>query len=393
MKKKSLLVALLLLFSGLVYASDEVSIVVSSDGATKDEAIKMALRNAIEQTFGAFVSSNTTVLNDQLANDEIVSLSSGNVKSYEILTENLLPNNRFFVTLQATICMNKLVNYINSNSKGSTVEVNMDAFDKNIRLAEMNRIAEKKVLDNALAQVRAMDNLFDYELELGEPTISTNPWYRDFLGKTVDLKGDYYRVEGKISIKYNNNTVVAIDLLSKTLEQIKMTKEEVKQYEKLGLSYSSIDNKGGNNSSEMKTLDLENFGDEHKYGTVFPTDRRFYLRNTSNAGMLIPPLGNPEDFITMCHDRAYHFSSMFFVKKMSEFIIGDNISSPTNLAIGTGSIKNFYRVGYSVYCKGRSNKYKAGDVVAECDISIFIPKEEASKYKTFSVYPKPSWLE
>ena len=82
MKKKTLLVALLVLLSGLAFASDEVSIVVSSDGATKDEAIKMALRSAIEQTFGAFVSSNTTVLNDQLVNDEIVSLSNAELMSY-----------------------------------------------------------------------------------------------------------------------------------------------------------------------------------------------------------------------------------------------------------------------------------------------------------------------
>lgn len=391
MKKKTLLIALLVLLSGQAFASDEISIVVSSDGVTKDEAIKMALRSAIEQTFGAFVSSNTTVLDYQLVKDEIVSLSNGNVKSYEILTENTLPNNRYFVTLRATICMNKLVNYINSNSNGSTVEVNMDSFDKNIRLAEMNKIAEKKVLDNVFAQVLAMNNFFDYELQLEEPTLSSEAWYCDDNGKFKTEYGDFYRVKGKVLIKYNNNTDLAVDLLANTLNQVKMSKEEIKQYEKMNIKYCSINNKnrGFGTSFKMETLDLGPYQAEHKWGCVFPTDERLYLRNASSfMGQSPYPYFIREEF----NNRPYeHFSSILFVQKINEFIIGDNVSTPTKLKLGIDCIERRYRVGYSVYCKGYKFKYvrySVGDVVAECDINIFIPKEQASIYKTFSVYPK-----
>ena len=52
------------------------TIVVTGQGKTKYEAQQNALRNAIEQAFGAFISSKTEVLNDSLVKDEIVSVSN-----------------------------------------------------------------------------------------------------------------------------------------------------------------------------------------------------------------------------------------------------------------------------------------------------------------------------
>ena len=40
---------------------DDLTLVVSSDGATKEEATHLALRSAIEQAYGTFVSANTTI--------------------------------------------------------------------------------------------------------------------------------------------------------------------------------------------------------------------------------------------------------------------------------------------------------------------------------------------
>ena len=68
-------------------AKDEVSLIVSGDGSTKEEATKAALRSAIELAFGTFVSANTKILNDELVKDEIITVSSGNVKNYKYLSE------------------------------------------------------------------------------------------------------------------------------------------------------------------------------------------------------------------------------------------------------------------------------------------------------------------
>ena len=58
-----------LLFSILLQAQpNEVSLVVTGEGATKEEATNNALRSAIEQAFGVFVSANTEILNDEIVN-------------------------------------------------------------------------------------------------------------------------------------------------------------------------------------------------------------------------------------------------------------------------------------------------------------------------------------
>ena len=86
-----------------------IMIVVSADGATKEEATKVALRSAIEQAYGTFVSANTTILNDELVKDEIVTISNGNIKNYKEMSSFVLPNGKQSVTLQATVCISKLI--------------------------------------------------------------------------------------------------------------------------------------------------------------------------------------------------------------------------------------------------------------------------------------------
>ena len=62
---------------------DEVVLTVSGEGKTTDEAAKTALRSAISQAYGVFVSANTTLLNDDLVKDEIATITSGNIKKYD----------------------------------------------------------------------------------------------------------------------------------------------------------------------------------------------------------------------------------------------------------------------------------------------------------------------
>ena len=66
---------------------DQVSLVVMGQGSTHDAAVTSALRSAIEQSFGAFISSQTRIQNDVLVSDEIVAISSGNIKKYTIFAE------------------------------------------------------------------------------------------------------------------------------------------------------------------------------------------------------------------------------------------------------------------------------------------------------------------
>ena len=169
------LAIVVLLISAVASAQsvEDISLTVSSDGVTKDEAVKNALRSAIEQAFGTFVSANTTILNDELVKDEVVTLSNGNIKNYKEVSSVQLPNGNTFVTLSATVSLSKLTSY--AKSKGSTCEFAGATFGANLKLMELNIENTKKVLDNLIIQLKELaPYMYDYELKLGEPTAKGN---------------------------------------------------------------------------------------------------------------------------------------------------------------------------------------------------------------------------
>ena len=64
MKQLLILVALTLSFQAYAQDDNTVTLVVSGQGKTQDEAKQNALRSAIEQAFGTFISSETVINND-----------------------------------------------------------------------------------------------------------------------------------------------------------------------------------------------------------------------------------------------------------------------------------------------------------------------------------------
>ena len=94
-----------------------------------------ALRSAIEQTFGAFVSANTTILNDEIVQDQVVSISTGNVTKYEKNAVITLPNGHISVSLNATVAINKLMSY--AQSKGIKAEFAGASYATNAKLLHL----------------------------------------------------------------------------------------------------------------------------------------------------------------------------------------------------------------------------------------------------------------
>ena len=157
------------LFITTIFAQDVVSIVTSGDGSTKDQATTAALRNAIEQAYGAFISSNTKFLNDELIQDEIVSLSQGTITEYSIIS-SIETKNGYNVTTKSTVSLGKLTSFV--QSKGGKTELAGALFARNIKILNFNEENQKKVLNNMYLTVKEMAKagFYDYEIiNIGEP--------------------------------------------------------------------------------------------------------------------------------------------------------------------------------------------------------------------------------
>ena len=337
---------------------DEVTLVVSGDGANKEEATKVALRSAVEQVYGTFVSANTSIVNDELTKDEIVTISSGNIKSYEEI-ESLPTDNKTIVTLQATVSISKLVSY--AKSKGASAEFAGSTFGMNMKMKELNRKNELAALDNLLVQVKAfLPNLFEREMILAEPKLPDDDFERlnslDYGAErffryakgdaavikrkqeTVRsqlaqwLKSNSYLVTMKIKYSANDNTQQLLGYILKTLNAISLSSEDLQEYQKVGLKWSTY-NFMKNNFYFRNTMVDVNAWNRKMVHAFYDYFTNFEI--VDNLGNKSYFEGYDEKFKAM-HDSDF--------SKVSDFIVWDQMAKHSYILKGHGLLAPFFKL-------------------------------------------------
>lgn len=102
------LVAVLVVAAATASAQfSQKSIVVEGEAETKDEAVKIALRAAVEQGVGILVDSETLVENNELISDKIYTEVQGYVTEYNVIEETEEAG-LVTVKVQATVSLAKL---------------------------------------------------------------------------------------------------------------------------------------------------------------------------------------------------------------------------------------------------------------------------------------------
>ncbi len=226
---KKLVFLALSLYCIAATAQDVVSLVVSADGPTKTQAIDNALRSAIEQTYGTFVSANTQILNDELVKDEIATVSSGNIQKYKEVASVTLPNGNTSITLNVTISLKKLVKY--AQSKGSECEFAGATFGANLRLYQFNKKNEEIAIQNMIKQLDALRPAFDYEIVVSDPVIVTeNPKRRNRQTNNEQQA----KINVSVKIIPNEKTKLFKQIFQSTIMSLGMTENQIAQMKKDG---------------------------------------------------------------------------------------------------------------------------------------------------------------
>ena len=145
-----------------------VELISVGRGKTHDLALQNAMKIAIEQSFGVFVSTKTEILNDELIKDQLISVSNGSIQKYEIISERSLSENSQTVTIKATVSINKLISFV--QGKGVSADFNGSLFSFNIRQQELNEKNEKTAIDDLISVIKQiLSKSLDYNIIVSNP--------------------------------------------------------------------------------------------------------------------------------------------------------------------------------------------------------------------------------
>ncbi len=196
-----------------------VTLVVSGQGKTLEDAKQNALRTAIQQAFGTFISTKIEVLNDNLVKDEIVSVANGNIQKFEIISEVQIPNIGYATSLKATVSVTKLTSFV--ERKGVVVEFKGGLLAANVKQQILNEQNEIKAINNITNTCKQMLDLScDYELVTGSP-------------KQKNKDNSKWAVPLTINVKFNKNIVAFKNYFLNSIIGLAMSDDEIIQYQQL----------------------------------------------------------------------------------------------------------------------------------------------------------------
>jgi hypothetical protein len=383
MVKRTILAIAIAMFSLSAFAQtiEEVTLTVSGDGATKEKATEVALRSAIEQAFGVFVSANTQILNDELVKDEIATVSSGNIKAYEEIATMTLPNGNTVVTLKAVVSVSKLISY--AQSKGSSAEFAGATFGMNMKLKELNKANEEKAIKNLISQLGAL-TLFDYKLELGEPRLG---------------KGGNYELPATVYALYNDNTEMANTLLLKTLASLSLSKEEREEYHSLRMDICSLYAHNTDGESDLWVY-YDSTG--RRRNSERNDSLLYFLRSSLSISMLC-------EYVDKLKYSFIHFKIVDNIGGTSTIDeVYTSAGHSTAVKRCSGLITRVDGDGYSIDIRPRylradllmslssclliiphlDRKYLSNDICYVIPLILAIPKDDIMKYNNFEITRK-----
>lgn len=341
--KKLMSFALLCLMSIATLSAqgvEEVTLVVSGDGATKEEATHVALRSAIEQAYGTFVSANTAILNDSLVKDEVVTISSGNIQKYTELACMQLENGKSYVSLQATVSLTQLVKY--AQSKGAECEFAGATFGANVKLYELNKANTEKALQNIQTVLENTNDLFDYVLKMGEARITS---------------ANAVKVPYTIRLYANQNTANFYNYMNTTLKSISYTEEQIQPFEKMGYDFGGLEG----------VVDIDLQWGKNSYSKVVKDVYRMYLFYKYDLGAQI-----------------YHILKSQFENRICNVLLNDNIDNTYPALRGENEKIDIAKI----YISGYNPNYPEREIAIELNgvFPIAVIKNDPTRYSSLFCY-------
>lgn len=141
------LLSLIFLINGALSTEKNSTVLATGYGISYDAALNNAFRNAIKQYVGIVLDSETILANDKIIKDEILTLSNGNIESYEVLDKKE-EDGLFIVDIKTVVKDRNIQSKINEKiSSSAKAHINKnklaEVITKNDATADQKKLFEK----------------------------------------------------------------------------------------------------------------------------------------------------------------------------------------------------------------------------------------------------------
>ena len=349
-----IVILLALAFGNVVTFAQTLKVNSQGDGFTEEEAIRKALRNALERTSHSFISSTTIFSNDEITYDEIAQVTKGNIAKFELLNSNKNADGTYSVMVESYISVEQLTNYV--NSKGADVRVDGSSFYNNfvqkVKIANFNKDNELLAIKHLLIELNKLCcSLYDYSISSSEPVINKS---RDSVSVTLNVQ-----------ISPNNNHKSFNSYLNKTLLSLNLSAEEETQFKELNLegpfSYGKIKLRNSKsiyllkkfvnylkNYSKEDYNVIDNLGKVYSHAKNNKINLKFSLNDFSKINSFsITPLNHYKPFIFSNDALATEFdkTNIGFLKHTMTNTFFDRIKILNNMVCCDIMENEYYYVG------------------------------------------------
>lgn len=327
--EKVFLLILTLAVEICAYAQNNITLIVTGEGPTKNAATTVALRSAIEQAYGTFVSSDMQILNDDVVKDEVATISSGNIIRYSEISSSH-DKSGWLVNIEAEVSINNLQNY--AKSHGGSTEFAGQVWSMNLKMRKLNAENEKMALTHLLEQLdMVVENggLFDIAVETdGNPYKLNVEEYPGCYGLYLTLK---YNATPN-SKSFYNCLVGTLNALSLSSDEINSYAQRKEEFYKISLIEDLKQESGGTfadwcTTKNAQTYYLRNNPVEffEKLFAIISKGLYRYQIRLDGITMTYQILGLPEDpRVGYVSDRNYYarnnhdkYTSMYTWKKIT----------------------------------------------------------------------------
>jgi hypothetical protein len=188
-------------------------------GNTIEEAKQVALTSAYKHVFEVLIPSYTDFFTEKELVDQLSSISNGNIKNFELLSQFQFYDGRKVIILKSIFSIDSLTSFI--KEKGGIAEIKGGIFALNIKQQFLNEQGEIQIITKTMELVHELLQIsFDYSLKNGQP-------------KSLDIESKRWEIPLEISVIANENMTICRDLLIKSLESISLSPHEVESNGKI----------------------------------------------------------------------------------------------------------------------------------------------------------------